>query len=422
MSSIAVEAPAAALALLKNQGLQRILALLDGDGEEARLVGGALRNALLDKPATEFDIATTATPEVVAARAQAADLRAVPTGLAHGTVTVIVDGHPFEVTSLREDVETDGRHAVVRFSRDFAADAQRRDFTMNALSLSRTGTLYDYVGGLADIAAKKLRFIGDPAERIKEDYLRILRFFRFSAGYAEGPLDTEGLLACIRARDGLARLSRERVRNELLKLLAAPRTGEVTREFSRSGLLGPLIASAPNPQRLERLLQFTQGEERDPILNLAALALNLPEDAHRLRDKLRLSNPEHQRLVRAAEALETLHGRDTPPAQQGLLKLLFLYGRRAACDALVLAAAEARDAAAEWRAALDVLRTAKEPRLPFSGDDLIARGIDAGKAVGDALRLLESRWIEAGYPEAPDRLAELLDEAVITIRKQGSAA
>ena len=220
----------------------------------------------------------------------------------------------------------------------------------------------------------------------------------------------------------MARLSRERVRNELLKLLAAPRAGEVTREFSRSGLLGSLIASAPNPQRLERLLQFTKGEERDPILNLAALALNLPEDAHRLRDKLRLSNPEHQRLVRAAEALETLHGRDAPPARQGLLKLLFLYGRRAACDALILAAAEARDEAAEWHAALDLLRTTKEPRLPFSGDDLIARGIDAGKAVGEALRLLELRWIEAGYPEEPDRLAELLDEAVLAVREQGGAA
>jgi poly(A) polymerase len=416
MSAAMSEAPAAALALLKNPGLQRLLSLLDRDGEEARLVGGAIRNALLGRAATEFDVATTATPEVVAARAQAADLRAVPTGLAHGTVTVIVDGHPFEVTSLREDVETDGRHAIVRFSREFATDAARRDFTMNALSLSRSGILYDYVGGLADIAAKKLRFIGDPAERIKEDYLRILRFFRFSAGYAQGPLDAAGLRACIRAREGLARLSRERIRNELLKLLAAPRAGEVTREFSQSGLLGPLIAAAPNPRRLERLLQFTAGNAPDPILNLAALALNLPEDAHRLRDKLRLSNAEHQRLVAAAEALETLHGRDMPPDRPGLLKLLFLYGRRAACDALSLAAAEARATAAAWHAALDVLRTTKEPRLPFSGDDLLARGIDSGKAVGEALQSLQALWIAAGYPEEPDQLNALLDQVVTEMR------
>jgi len=410
MSAVEIAAPAAAQALLQSPELFRILALLDADGEEARVVGGAVRNALLGRPVKEFDIATTATPETVAARAQAANLRAVPTGLAHGTVTVIIDGHPFEVTSLREDIETDGRHAVVRFSRDFAADAQRRDFTMNALSLTRAGRLYDYVGGLDDIAAKKLRFIGDAAARIKEDYLRILRFFRFSAGYAEGPLDADGLIACIRARDGLTRLSRERVRNELLKLLSAPRAGEVTREMSLSGLLGPLVATAPNPLRLETLLHFRAGEDLDPILNLAALCLNLPEDAHRMREKLRLSNPEHQRLVKAAEAFETLHGLDTPPDTHGLLKLLYQNGRRAACDALMLAAAEARGDEAPWHKALGFLREVKEPRLPFSGEELLNRGIANGKAVGDALALLESRWIDAGFPEEPTKLKTLLDE------------
>jgi poly(A) polymerase len=413
MSVTGIAAPAPALALLQSHELLGILNLLNGNGEEARLVGGAVRNALLGKPVSEFDIATTATPETVAARAQAANLRAVPTGLAHGTVTVIIDGHPFEVTSLREDIETDGRHAVVRFSRDFAADAQRRDFTMNALSLSRDGVLYDYVGGLDDITTKRLRFIGDPAARIKEDYLRVLRFFRFSAGYAEGPLDTAGLLACIRARDGLARLSRERVRNEVLKLLAAPRAGEVTREMSQAGLLGPLLASAPNPRRLENLLNLRPGEELDPILNLAALCLNLPEDAHRLREKLRLSNPEHQRLVKAADALETLHDLDTPPDERGLLTLLFRYGRRGACDALLLAASQARDDADFWRKALSFLREAKEPRLPFGGNDLLARGITDGKAVGETLRLLEARWIEAGFPQDAPSLAALLNQAIV---------
>jgi poly(A) polymerase len=417
MSATEIAAPAPAQALLQSPELLRILALLDADGEEARVVGGAVRNALLGRPVKEFDIATTATPETVAARAQAANLRAVPTGLAHGTVTVIIDGHPFEVTSLREDIETDGRHAVVRFSRDFAADAQRRDFTMNALSLTRAGQLYDYVGGLNDIAAKKLRFIGDPAARIQEDYLRILRFFRFSAGYAEGPLDADGLIACIRARDGLTRLSRERVRNELLKLLGAPRAGEVTREMSLSGLLGPLVASAPNPLRLENVLHFRAGEDLDPILNLAALCLNLPEDAHRLRERLRLSNPEHQRLVKAAEAFETLHGLDAPPDAHGLLKLLYQSGRRAACDALMLAVAEARGEAAPWHKALGFLREAKEPRLPFSGEELLTRGIANGKAVGDALAILESHWIDAGFPEEPAELKTLFDGAVAQMTK-----
>jgi len=410
MSTLA--APAPAKALLERKDLIRVLTLLDCDGEEARLVGGALRNALLHRPVEEFDIATTATPETVIARAEAAKLKSVPTGLSHGTVMLIVEGRPFEVTSLREDIETDGRHAKVRFSRDFEADAKRRDFTMNALSMTRGAMLFDYVGGLADIEARKLRFIGDPAARIREDYLRILRFFRFAAAYAEGPLDQDAVLACLRARDGLARLSRERVRNEILKLLAAPRAGEVTREFCETGLLGPLLASAPNPLRLINLLRFTSEETRDPLLGLAALCVNLPEDALRLRERLRLSNPETERLVEAAAAFMTLHGLEKPPPAPASLRLIFRYGRQAACDALALAAAESDADVAPWREALAYARAAKQPRLPFSGADLLARGVAEGKAIGDALNDLQARWIEAGFPEDPRRLAELLEEVV----------
>jgi len=410
MSTLA--APAPAKALLERKDLIRVLTLLDCDGEEARLVGGALRNALLHRPVEEFDIATTATPETVIARAEAAKLKSVPTGLSHGTVMLIVEGRPFEVTSLREDIETDGRHAKVRFSRDFEADAKRRDFTMNALSMTRGAMVFDYVGGLADIEARKLRFIGDPAARIREDYLRILRFFRFAAAYAEGPLDQDAVLACLRARDGLARLSRERVRNEILKLLAAPRAGEVTREFCETGLLGPLLASAPNPLRLINLLRFTSEETRDPLLGLAALCVNLPEDALRLRERLRLSNPETERLVEAAAAFMTLHGLEKPPPAPASLRLIFRYGRQAACDALALAAAETDADVAPWREALAYARAAKQPRLPFSGADLLARGVAEGKAIGDALNDLQARWIEAGFPEDPRRLAELLEEVV----------
>ncbi len=408
----AIAAPATAKALLRDQALVRVLALLDGDGEEARVVGGALRNALLGRPVLECDIATTATPETVMARAAAAGLRAIGTGLAHGTVTILVDGKPFEVTSLRQDVETDGRHAKVRFSRDFAGDARRRDFTMNALSMTRDGRLYDYVGGLADLEARRLRFIGDPAARIREDYLRILRFFRFAADYAEGPLDPAALQAAMAERDGLFRLSRERIRHEMLKLLAARRTGEVTRIFCETGLLGPLIASAPNPARLENLLRYTADDPPDPLLRLAALCVSLPEDALRLRDYLRLSNQEHQRLERAAEAFVTLHGLSLPPPPQGLLRLLFRYGRQAACDALALAQAEAdAEFAPRWREAILYLRAAEEPRLPFSGADLLARGVTNGRAIGAALKDLQQRWIEAGFPQDPRRLAELLEAA-----------
>lgn len=187
-----------AASLLAHAPLARVLDVLDGDGEEARLVGGAVRNALMQRPVSDHDIATTAPPEIVMARAQAAGLKVKPTGIAHGTVTVLVGRQPFEVTTLREDIETDGRHAVVCFGRDFAQDALRRDFTINALSLSRDGTIHDYAGGLDDLARRRVRFIGDPATRIREDYLRILRFFRFSAEYGEGPLDADGLAAADR--------------------------------------------------------------------------------------------------------------------------------------------------------------------------------------------------------------------------------
>ena len=414
----AIAAPEAAKALLRDQALVRILALLDSDGEEARLVGGALRNAFSGRPVLECDIATTATPETVMARAAAAGLRAIGTGLAHGTVTVVVNGTPFEVTSLREDIETDGRHAKVRFSRDFASDARRRDFTMNALSMTRDGKLYDYVGGLADLAARRLRFIGDPVARIREDYLRILRFFRFAADYAEGPLDAAALQAAMAERDGLVRLSRERIRNEVLKLLAARRAGEVTRIFCETGLLGPLLASAPHPARLENLLRATADDPPDPILRLAALCVNLAEDAQRLRDYLRLSNQEHQRLERMAAVFVPLHGMALPPPPQGLLRLLFRHGRQAACDALCLAQAEAgAEFAARWRAALLYLRAAEEPRLPFSGADLLARGVPNGRAIGAALKDLQQRWIEAGFPQDPRRLAELLEATTAAVAK-----
>src|SRR5262245_46618030 len=202
-----IEAPLAAL-----------LAALDRDGEQARVVGGAVRNVLLGEPHGDIDIATTAPPDEVIRRVQAAGFKPVPTGIEHGTVSVVADSRPFEVTTLREDVETFGRHAKVAFGRDWRRDAERRDFTMNALSLARDGTIFDYVGGLADVAARRVRFIGDAATRIAEDYLRILRFFRFHAAYGEGAPDPEGVAACIAGRAGLERLSRERIRMEMLKL------------------------------------------------------------------------------------------------------------------------------------------------------------------------------------------------------------
>ena len=263
-----------ARALLAHAPLARALDLLDRDGEEARLVGGAVRNALMGRPVADWDVTTTATPDVVMARAAAARLRTIPTGLTHGTVTLMIDGSPIEVTTLREDIGTDGRHATVRFGRDFETDALRRDFTINALSLSRAGTIHDYAGGLDDLAAARVRFIGDAATRIREDYLRTLRFLRFSAEYASGPLDPAGLAAAIRERAGLARLSRERVRQELMKLVAARRAVEVITQGAEVGLLGPLLRSVPQPRRLARLVAIAPDAEA--ILRLAALAAIVP--------------------------------------------------------------------------------------------------------------------------------------------------
>src|SRR5712691_5869854 len=283
--------------------LAGLLAVLDRDGEEARIVGGAVRNALLGEPHGDIDIATTALPQDVMRRVEAAGFKGVPTGIEHGTVTVVAAGRPYEVTTLREDVETFGRHAKVAFGRDWKRDAERRDFTMNALSASRDGTVHDYVGGIADIAARRVRFIGDAARRIAEDYLRILRFFRFHAAYGEGLPDRAGLDACIRARDGLDRLSRERVRMELVKLLVAPHVVPTLATMTEAGLLEqvvggvPLLASFANMVKLEAVLAFPA----QAVRRLGALAVAVTEDAERLRERLRLANAEYERLASMAD-------------------------------------------------------------------------------------------------------------------------
>jgi len=407
------EPPPAAAALLQDEALARIFAALDHGEDETRIVGGAVRDALLGRPVHEIDLATTLPPDSVVKRAEAAGLRCVPTGFAHGTVTLVVGGRGFEVTSLREDVETDGRHAKVRFGRDFAADAARRDFTMNALYLGHDGRLHDYVGGLADLADRRVRFIGDPSLRIREDYLRILRFFRFAAAYGEGPLDPAGLHASIRERDGLALLSRERVHGELRKLLVACRAVEIVAAMTEAGLLGPLLGSVPNPARLRRVVEIGAPQAADPLLRLAALSVLVAEDADRLRERLRLSNAEHRRLEAAAEAGVALHGCEAPPDRLRLRNLLFCYGRQAACDAVVLAEADSRGpSCSTWIEARAEAQDAAIPRLPVSGVDVLARGVANGPAVGLVLKAVEARWSEAGFPEERELALRMLDEAV----------
>ena len=289
----------------------RLLSALNGDGEKTLVAGGAVRNAMIRHPINDLDCATTALPHETIRRAERAGFRAVPTGIEHGTVTVLVDGHPFEVTTLRADVATDGRRAVVSFGRDFAADAARRDFTINALYADRDGSVIDHVGGLDDLAARRVRFIGDAAARIREDYLRILRLFRFFARYAEGDIDAEALSAAIRERDGLDILSRERIRVELLKILSARRAVEAARIMGETGFLSRVLGGVANHARFEA--GASAAGEFSPAQRLGLLAVECREDADRLRHRLALSNEEHEVLQRAAFCR---HGCDRPGFQR----------------------------------------------------------------------------------------------------------
>jgi len=401
--------------ILREGPLSRALDVLNGEGEETRLVGGAVRDLALGVPPGDFDLATTALPEETMRRARAAGFGVVPTGLAHGTVTLLVEGRPYETTTLREDVETFGRHATVRFGRDFELDAQRRDFTLNALSVDGIGRVHDYCGGLDDLEAGRVRFIGAAGDRIREDYLRILRFFRFSARFARGPLDPEGLAASIAERDGLEGLSRERVRAEMLKLVVAPRAGETIVAMADSGLASALLAGVCVPARLGRAIvaEAAFGEPPDALVRLAALDVFTREDADRLRERLRLSNAEHDRLASFARAFETQHGATAPPSLGDLRVLLFERGRQGARDAMLVGAIEAGGAAdlARFASAFRFVSDTPQPRLPFSGADILARGVPPGAGVGAILKRLQALWIRAGFPREPEVLARLLDEA-----------
>jgi poly(A) polymerase len=396
-------------AWLKEGEVARLLAALNGDGEEARVVGGAVRNALLRLPVGEIDVASTAVPDEVVRRVQAAGWKAVPTGIEHGTVTVVINNHPFEVTTLRQDIETFGRRARVMFGRDWRADAERRDFTINALSASTDGTVFDYVGGLDDIAARRVRFIGDPNQRIAEDYLRILRFFRFHANFADGPPDADGLLACIRARAGLDTLSRERLRMELLKLFVAPRAAATLAVMAESGLLGPVLGGVPYVADFAKVagIEAALGVDVDPVRRLGALAVMVSEDAERLSQRLRLSNAEAERLM----ALE-LWWRISPSAgEKAARALLYHLGPESFTDRVLLAWARARAGAADrdWRALASLPQHWTAPAFPLKAADFTRRGLTPGPALGAALRAAKDAWIAADFPadsEAIEAIAE----------------
>jgi poly(A) polymerase len=402
---------------LTSGGTARVLQLLNANGEEARVVGGAVRNALLKLAPGDIDIATTALPEEVMRRARAAGIKSVPTGIDHGTVTLVIDGHPYEVTTLREDTETFGRKAKVAFGRDWVRDAERRDFTMNGLSVDATGVVYDYVGGLADVAARRVRFIGDPDQRIAEDYLRVLRFFRIHAAFGAGEPDCEGYLACIRGRAGLAGLSAERVRMEMLKLLVAGGASAAALAMADGGLLQSLIGGVAYTGPLSAIIAIERelGLPADATRRLAALTVAVTEDAKRLAARLRLSNAEAKALDSMGHRWWRFANKDEANAR----RLVYRLGAHRYHDRVLLAWARSCGdvRSARWRELAELPQRWTPPKFPLKAADFIARGMAEGPALGHVLTLAEDAWLAADFPLDEAALASIADQAAARVSR-----
>ena len=374
-----------------------VLDALANAGHGARIVGGTVRNALLGEPVTDIDIATTARPDETISAAGAAGLHAIPTGVSHGTVTVVADHMPFEVTTLREDVETFGRHARVAFTADWAADARRRDFTINAIYCDAAGTISDPLGGLTDLAARRVRFIGDARARIREDALRILRFFRFHARYSPEAIDAEGLAACAAERHLLAHLSAERVRAELLKLLEASGAADAIAAMATHAFIVQLLGRAPRIGVLRHLVSQDAARQRpaDPLLRLSVLAVAVEEDRAFLAERLRLSREEARALVVLDPALMALLALDAP----GRRRALYAMGAERWERITMAGSASTSDPGdiATWEALAALPAEWPIPRFPLAGRDALALGLTPGPEVGALLSEMEAEWIAGDF-------------------------
>ncbi len=401
-------------AWLNNPDLQNLLRVLNQNGGEARIVGGAVRNTLLGVQSTDIDIATTHLPQEVIELAKTASLKAVPTGIEHGTVTVVINGVPFEVTTLRMDIETDGRHAKVAFGKDWKVDAERRDFTINALYADADGKVYDYVDGLADIKTSTLRFIGDAEERIREDYLRILRFFRFFAWYGNGRPEAQGLKASAKLKSGLQALSAERVWAELKKLLSAPDPVRALLWMRQSGVLTEILPESEKwgIDAIHGLVQTEKDMEwsADACLRLISI---VPPDERRMAElakRMKISNSEKKRLINWAETKPV----SSQMSAFALQKLLYEGDQAAIIDRIKLAYSAKRSVAiTDDQAMIDagkyaaLLKIAEEwvsPVFPVSGADLLELGFAKGPELGKKLKSLEVQWMESGFSLGKDQL------------------
>ena len=387
-------------------------AVMDALGK-ARFVGGVVRNSLMGREVSDIDIATPLTPDEVTKRLEAAKLKAVPTGVEHGTITAISNGRPYEVTTLRRDVSTDGRRAVVTFTTDWAEDAQRRDFTMNALYADATGEVFDTVGGVADLKAGRVRFVGDPVTRIREDFLRILRLFRFHAWYGKGEIDKPALQACAAEKAGLRQLSGERIAKEMLKLLAAEDPVPVLRSMAATGILSEVLPGELNIVRLERLVAIdgTNFFQPDAILRLAALLPDRAAAAHEITDRWKLSNADRDRLAEIAGNTDKIV---SYLSIKEVRKLLYKLGTARFKDRVSLKWAEDPKETnfVQWRALLAMADAWQRPKFPLDGGNVMAAGVPQGPLIGKILAEVEEWWIDSDFIDDEFSLAERLKAVV----------
>lgn len=394
---------------MTSSAARRVIAALEAVRPgSARFVGGCVRNTLLGEPVGDVDIATQLTPDRVEAAMKAAGIAVHQTGIEHGTLTVVADHQPFEVTTLRRDVETDGRRAVVAFTEDWAEDAQRRDFRMNALYAAPDGEVFDPTGGgIDDIDQRRIIFVGDPETRIREDYLRILRFFRFLAWYGRGAPDAAGLAACTKLKSGLDGISAERIWMEMKKLLAAPQPVAALEAMEKAGVLVTVLPEARGLDLLKKIvaLETREGLEPDAMLRFLSLFWKDASSVRDVANRLKLSNEESHRLNWAVKDVTQIGA-----AMNGRAMRRALYGIGPAVfrDRVVMDWAQDPGSSGVWKTFYDAASAYERPAMPVAGADLLALGVKEGPAIGDALRKLEAAWIDSDFKLGRDALLKKL--------------
>ncbi len=385
---------------------QRVMAALQDEGGEARFVGGCVRDTLVNRKVMDIDIATPLKPDAVIARLERHKIRYAPTGLKHGTVTAIVEGRPFEITTLRIDANTFGRHADVLFTDDWKKDAARRDFTINAIFCTIEGDIYDPYNGVEDLRRGRVAFVGDPERRIQEDILRILRFFRFYAHFGKGMPDPAGLRAVSKLAHLLPRLSAERIRQETLKLLEAPACAAVWRIMLEQGVVTHFLPEATNIRALERLVALEEKYESEsyPLRRLAALLIVTPDGVRHIAAALRLSNAEGVQLLQMVRAEDEI---STMMDHAAVRQLVYHVGNDMARSLLLLAAARSGEEN-DLPALYGWATTFRAPRFPLVGEDVLKLGCPPGPEVGEALKALEDWWLDEDFrPGRRESLARL---------------